>query len=80
MTKGDILGYREKFSPEEKHIVNRWLVGNAVAGVEFTGALLLFAAAGWRGEDTASFQEPHGLASTNPWVPGSDACVQLPRV
>jgi hypothetical protein len=73
MTKGEILAHYKELSPEEKHGFNRWLVGNAVAGVVFTGALLLFAGAGWWGEDTASqptklitntasFQELHALA------------------
>jgi hypothetical protein len=73
MTKGEILVHYKKLSPEERHVFNRWLVGNAVAGVVFTGALLLFAGAGWRSEETAStptkpamqsasLQELHALA------------------
>jgi hypothetical protein len=73
MTKGEILTHYKKLSAEEKHVFNRWLVGNTVAGAVFTGALLLFADAGWRSEETASkptkpitqtasFQERHALA------------------
>jgi hypothetical protein len=73
MTKGDILIHYKKLSTEEKGVFKRWLVGNAVAGVAFTGALLLFAEGGWRSDETASspnkpamqiasFQELHALA------------------
>jgi hypothetical protein len=73
MSKGEILVHYKKLSPEEQHAFKRWLIGNAVAGAVFTSALLLFAGAGWRGEDTASqstkpitkapsFQELHALA------------------
>lgn len=71
MTKGDILVHYKKLSPEEKRVFKRWLVGNAVAGVAFTGALLLFAGAGWRSDEaastkqvtqTVSVQELHALA------------------
>src|SRR5262245_15255131 len=73
MTKGQMLAKYKDLSPEEQRFFNRWLVGNAVAGTVFTGALLLFAGAGGRGDDTAShpmkpitrtasFQEMHALA------------------
>jgi hypothetical protein len=73
MTKGEILVNYRSLSPEDRRSFDRWLVRNAVAGVVFTGALLLFAEAGWRSEDTASrptkpitkavsFQELHALA------------------
>jgi hypothetical protein len=73
MTKGDILVHYKKLSPEEQRVFNRWLVGNTAAGAVFTGALLLFAGASWRGEETAStptktttqtvsIQELHALA------------------
>jgi hypothetical protein len=54
MTKGDILAHYKKLSPEEKRVFNRWLVGNAVAGIAFTGALLFFAGLGLRSEQTVS--------------------------
>jgi|GraSoiStandDraft_4_1057263.scaffolds.fasta_scaffold312416_2 hypothetical protein len=73
MTKSEILAEYNKLSPADRRSFNRWLSANALVGCMFSLALVAFAAAGLRPEETAtarvpapmqsiSFLELHGLA------------------